>query len=328
MHQRIVELVVNKIKTALYGKDTRMSGEQFSMDALHETRIEFELGLAATGTIEPGTRELSSDTLSEVEREVLSSRFDGPVMEGVVLPCGCMDGRCPHSEAAFNAVPNAAGGTLSLVVGEMLTGGRNIASTAENTEEALASLIEFLKKTDKAGQIGGHTGPAHGPNAEAASGCGANDALHTIFGQIVEKADLIKGVIEKLGADTTGFDDMVANAVTYYDMPEFFSAGKTVSDTLRTESPEGNCPELTGAHNEVLIRLNTVEGTTIDRRALQAAYGDEYQIFNVDVWALRNAAETLSATPREAAAKFTAMVAYQVATALQLCGQTMKVIVR
>lgn len=305
-----------------------MAGEQFSIDTLQETRIEFELGAAATGNIEPGTRELDRETLSRLEQDVVSSRFDIPVVEGYFLPCGCIDGRCPDAHDAFNATPNAAGGTLSLLVGELLTDKANIASTAQNSEEALASLITYLQTAGYGDQVGGHTGPAHGPNADTASGCGANDALRPIFGQMVDKGDVIRTVLQKLGIDDASLPQILENASELHSRTDFFAAGKTVATTLESESPEGNCPALVGAHNEVLIRLNTVEGRTIDRRAIQAEYGDDYQIFNVDVWALQGAAETLAVSEDTVDSKFAAMVVYQVATALQLCGPSMKVIVR
>lgn len=305
-----------------------MAGEQFSMDTLQETRVEFELGVAATGNIEPGTRELDRETLALLEQDVVGSRFDILVAEGYFLPCSCIDGRCPGSHDVFNATPNAAGGTLTLLVSELLTDKANIASTAQTSEEALASLIAYLQTTGNGDQIGGHTGPVHGPGAENASGCGANDALLPILGQMVEKGDVMRAVLQQLGVDDASLAQILADASALYAQPDFFATGKTVADTLQSESPDGNCPALVGAHNEVLIRLNTVEGTTIDRRALQAEYGDDYQIFNVDVWALRAAAETLAVAKDMVESKFTAMVVYQVATALQLCGPSMKVIVR
>lgn len=306
-----------------------MNGEHFSMDKVETLQRGFALGEAAIGTIDPSSRELDIDKTQQLERDVQNDRFDVQVPGGVFLPCGCIDGRCPHDGEAFNPVPNAAGGTLSLLVGELLTTQSNLASTATNSEEALASLIAFLQSQGYDNQIGGHTGPAHG--SETASGCGANDELPSIMRQIVDKPEVILAVLGQLNVpvDKDGaFPAMVEKAKALLDRGGYFKPGKEVSTTLKSASPEGNCPELQGGHNEVLIRLNNIEGTTIDRRAIKEAYGDEYQIFNVDVWALMKAAETLSYTKEEAENKFAAMVIYQVATALQLCGSSMRVIVR
>lgn len=315
-----------------------MNGEQFSMDKVETTQRGFALGEAATGTIDPGSRELDVNKVEQLESDVLEGRFDIPVLEGFFLPCGCIDGRCPHDDEAFNAVPNAAGGTLSLLVGELLTTESNLASAASNSEEALASLIAYLQTQGYGDQIGGHTGAIHLrenasdeeiAKAKLTSGCGANDALAPIFGQMVEKPEVMLGVLDKLGIsmdkDTT-FPAMLQKAETLLDRDGYFKAGKEVAGTLRAASPEGNCPELQGGHNEVFIRLNMAEGTTLDRRALKEAYGDDYQVFNVDVWALKKAADALSYTEEEAENKFAAMVMYQVATALQLCGPSMKVL--
>lgn len=291
--------------------------------------LDFSLGEIASGSIDPETRDLNNETLTGLERDIRSDRYDVRVLEGYIIPCGCIDGRCPHEGEAFNAIPNAAGGTLTPLVGELLTNQRNIAHTAETSEEALASFIAYLQNEGFGDQVGGHTGPSHG--SETASGCGANDKLYEILTQIVDKSDALHGVLEHLGipVDTdAAFPAMVDNAKGLLARDGYFASGKEVASTLGGASLEGNCPALTGEHNEVIIRLNTVEGTTIDRRALKAEYGDDYQIFNVDVWALQAAANRFSETQEEADAKFTAMVTYQLATALQLCGPGMRVIVR
>lgn len=306
-----------------------MTGEKFSMDIVPTTRLELKLGEAADGSIDPASRELDADTLSAVERDVLGGRFDIAVVEGTFLPCGCIDGRCPHDEAAFNPVPNASGGTLSLLVGELLTNESNLARTAETSEEALASLIKHLQDLNLGDQIGGHTAPAHG--SDTASGCGANDALKTIFGQMVEKPEIMLSVLDSLNIPVdkqASFPSMIKKASGFLGKEGYFVPGLEVAKTLQSSSVDGNCPRLEGGHNEVMIRLNTQPGTTLDRRALRAAYGDEYQVFNVDVWSLKQAAETLSETAEEADNKFAAMVMYQVATALQLCGPGMRVILR
>jgi hypothetical protein len=304
-----------------------MNGEHFSME-VETIQHGFALGEAATGTIDPGSRELDVNKVEQLKSDLRAGRFDVPVVEGYFLPCGCIDGRCPHDGEAFNAVPNAAGGTLSLLVGELLTTESNLKSTDTTSQESLASLIAYLQSVGYGDQIGGHTGPAHGPSAELASGCGANDALAPILGQITEKPDVILGVFEKLGIAVDkeiAFPRMLEKAAALLNREGYFATGKDVSETLQAASPEGNCPALQGGHNELLIRLKMEEGMTLDRRALKEAYGDDYQVFEVDVWALKKAAETLSYTPEEADSKFMAMVAYQVGTALQLCGPSMEV---
>lgn len=307
-----------------------MNGEQFSMDKVGTTLRGFMLGEAADGTIDPSSRELNAPKLEQLENDILEGHFDVPVVEGVFLPCGCIDGRCPHDGEAFNPVPNAAGGTLTVLVGELLTTESNLASTANNSEEALASLIAFLKSQGYGEQVGGHTAPIHDEKKIGiASGCGANDELPNIMRQIVEKPDTILSVLDTLGVAVdkdAAFPSMIEKAKKLIEQDGYFVAGKDVARTLESASPAGNCPELQGAHNEVVIRLNMTEGTTIDRRAIKEAYGDDYQVFNVDVWALRKAADTLSYTSEEADNKFAAMVIYQVATALQLCGPSMRVI--
>lgn len=298
------------------------------MDTIKTTRLELTLGEAATGSIDPANRNLRAETVAAVEADVLAGAFDVPVQEGVFLPCGCIDGRCPHADALYASVPNAAGGTLSLLVGELLTTRSNLASTAETTDEALASLIEFMQTEGYGDQVGGHTGPAHG--SDSASGCGANDQLRSILRQMVEKPDVMAAALGKLNVPIdaeTELAGMIAKADELTAQDTFFASGKAVAETLAEASGTARCPELIGEHNEVLIRLNMKDGTTLDRRALQAAYGDDYQVFNVDVWALKAAAETLSYSADEARAKFAAMVMYQVATALQLCGPSMRVIV-
>lgn len=304
-----------------------MSGERFSTDIIKTTRLQFELGTAASGTIDPAGRELEPDIVKSLENDIVTGYFDVPVTEGIILPCGCIDGRCPRPDDVFNAVPNAAGGTLSLLVGELLTDEVQLANS-QTSAEALSSLIGRLQDRGYENQIGGHSGPAHG--SETASGCGANDQLPAILQQMTEKPDVFLSVLDKLNVprgSEAEFTNLIVKAKQLVDDTSYFSTGKTIAELLDNVSVEGNCPALVGAHNELLIRLNTNEGTTLDRRAIQAAYGDDYQIFNVDVWSLKRASEVLSHSDDEARRKFAAMVMYQVATALQLCGPSMRVIV-
>lgn len=297
------------------------------MNSVEETLQGYSLGKTAVGTIDPGTRSLDTRMVEQLENDVLNGVFDVPVSKGVSLPCACIDGRLPLASENLNFVPNAAGGTLTLLMGELLTTSSNIATTANTSEKAMNSLLAFLQSQGLSDQIGGHSGTVNG--SAMTSGCGANDHLVSITKLITQKSEEILSILRDLNISIDKekvFYPISENAKQLLQKSGYFSTGAEIARTLEAASPDGNFPHLQGEHNEVFIRLNMTVGTTLDRHALTKAYDDDYQVFNVDVWAIENAAETLSYSADEKTKKFVAMIIYQVATAMQLCGPSMRII--
>jgi hypothetical protein len=104
-----------------------------------------------------------------------------------------------------------------------------------------------------------------------------------------------------------------------------FSDPKELIETLRSSSDDA-VDTLTGPHKEVVIGINTIPGTTLDHKKLHEEYGDNYQAFCVDVWAIKNTAELRASSPEEVQAMTVAAVYQNIATALALCGPKMEII--
>lgn len=71
-------------------------------------------------------------------------------------------------------------------------------------------------------------------------------------------------------------------------------------------------------------------GTTLDRNTLAKKYGNTYQAFNVDAWAFEPTARAIvgdDASDETIQQVVLAMVYYNLATAITLCGPGMRMIV-
>lgn len=265
----------------------------------------------AEGMIE--AKEHQQERLDEITRRVASGEFHVPTE--LLLPCGCIDGRC-----GCTLKPNAAGGTETLMVADDLTN-KQFAANSGSTAGAYENIVAFLKKNGI--QIGGHDDA--GANNEK-SGCGANDKLAEIYDMISRKADVLHGYAEAIGLEISDETHEVikANAAGRTE----FSSGPEICSILDRETG-GDYDHLHGEHNEVVAVINLRNGTTLDRDALEAEFGPEYEAFNIDAWSFENAANYISTTDNsvEAKRKQVAMAYYNFATALTLCGPNMRIIV-
>lgn len=234
----------------------------------------------------------------------------------IVLPCGCKDGRCGGETR-----PNGAGGTLSLVVADDLL--RQDFAGDGTTVDAARKVFRHL--IERGYPAGGH---CDAKMDDTSSGCGANDKLSKIYSIISEKNAEIKALVGSLGydVDDATHSDIVAGAQRRTQ----FSSGREVLDVMREEAGEENVDKLRGEHSEVLAVINTVPATTLDRAAVEREFGESYQSFNTDIWSFEAGARALypEADDVEIQRAVIAMVYYNLATALTLCGPTMRVVVR
>jgi hypothetical protein len=297
----------------------RMNGSTIDLDK----EIEFiELGEAAQGTIEAGDDQ--QERLQEFTERVGRGEFHTQIdwdHELKMLIARCVDGR--SMDPAFLA-PNAAGGSESLFVADDLTTKRYAAEDG-TTASGYDNLLSALAAKEYA--AGGHTDShAHGE----LSGCGANDKLPMIYKYIAENGDILRGFAEKLGLNVpdTVHEHITDNAASRTQ----FSAGSELLSILRDKADEQLVDELEGGHNEVIAVINKRSGTTLDRAALAAEFGPNYQAFNVDVWAFEEAAKVTSLDDDEGEygeinQKIVAMAYYNLATTLVLAGKKMRVVV-
>lgn len=234
----------------------------------------------------------------------------------IALPCGCKDGRC-----GGEIRPNGAGGTLSLVVADDLL--RQDFAGDGTTVDAARKVFRHLIEAGH--PVGGH---CDAKADDIKSGCGANDKLPIIYSKISGKSAEIRALVESLGynVDDSTHTDIVAGAQRRMQ----FSSGREVLDVMREEGGEENVDKLRGEHNEVLAVINSVPGTTLNRDAVVREFGEYYQSFNTDTWSFEAGARALypEAGDAEIQRAVIAMVYYNLATALTLCGPTMRVVVR
>lgn len=279
----------------------------------------FELGQFASGTIE--ARDNQQERLEEFTQRVGGGEFHREITSGVTIPARCVDGR-NISTGANPLAPNAAGGTEAIMVADDLTTKRFEAEDG-STAGAYGNVIAFLKGAQNPGyEVGGHTDShAH----EAKSGCGANDKLDDIYRYIAENGDTLRAIAGDIGVtiDDAAHVEIIANASGRIE----FSPGNELFAVLEAEAKPEFVDHLDGEHNEVLAVINMRNGTTLDRDALAAEFGENYEAFNVDAWAFRDAAAAISLSDDEAAQKVAAMTYYNLATTMVLAGPKLRVTV-
>ena len=264
----------------------------------------------AEGSIEPKPEQ--QKRLEEITERLADGEFHAETFANV--PVICIDGRY----GGFNLLPNAAGGSETLMVADDLTFKKYAGDGSTN-----AAFEKVLEKLISEGHmVGGHTDDHHG---EGASGCGANDKLNLIYDFLVRKGDAIRDTAAALGVEVS--DELHQHMVAQAGARTEFSSGDQLLETLESKGENAVVEPLVGSHNEVVAVINTRANTTLDRRALQTEYGDEYQAFNVDVWAFEAGARALTDDEAEVHALVAAMVYYNLAVAHVLGGQNLRVVV-
>lgn len=286
------------------------------MDATiqNEQKLLFiELGAIGAGGIQSSPDQL--ERLDEVTNRVGSGEFH--VATKGTIPTTCIDGRFGSRD---EPMPNAAGGSESLMVADDLTAKR-FASGTMTTYGQYKAMLASLQTSGY--PIGGHTAvDCHG----APSGCGANDKLAAIYAYISENADTLRGLATELLEYE--IDDTTHAMITGHARERAeFSDGGDLLTALRENN--GRIDMLEGEHTEVVAVINRRPGTTLDRDAVRAVFGDSYEAFNVDEWAFAEGARVVSGDGNETEAqqKRIAMLYYNLATAGVLCGPGMRVVV-
>lgn len=276
----------------------------------------------ATGKIEAGPDQ--QERLDEITERLKSGEFhrdidwDAEFWGMVMLLARCVDGRVPE-DGANPLAPNAAGGTETIFVADDLTTKR-YASEDGTTLGGYSNVVAALKA--KKYVVGGHTG-SHAEGEK--SDCGANDRLEAIYAYMAENPEALRDMAAALGVDVPqdAHDMIIGNASARTQ----FSAGKELLDVLRENAREEFVDKLHGDHKEVVAAINKRAGTTLDRDALRAEFGEDYEAFNVDVWAFEEAARATSFTEEEVQQKVVAMVYYNLATTMVLVGKKMRIVV-
>lgn len=272
----------------------------------YEQKVDFQtLNEAGQGVIEAG--ENQRERLEEFTERVGSGEFHKETTG--TIPCTCIDGRpCSNNK---ELMPNGPGGTETIMVADDLTT-KDFALDGDNTTRGQhVNLIKFLK--EQGFPVGAHID------------CGANKYLAKIYSYMVQNASTLRTMAESFGYEVKEEDHalIIGNAS---ERTEFSDADDILS---AVEDEDERIDELEGLHNEVMAIFNRRQGTTLDRDAVKAEFGENYESFNVDEWSFEEAAQAIShmGGEDEVRQKRLAMLYYTLATAGVLCGPNMRVVV-
>lgn len=239
----------------------------------------------------------------------------------------CMDGR-PGSTA--EAVPNGAGGGLLYLVTDRLVHGDSDSIDEANTR-ALGQISQIpatvhIHRDDH----------AHGEQA----GCAAADKVGAIFTIIAQHGEQLRSLATELGLGSDSSDEAHQQIIRHAadesklvmasgnDLVAMVDA-QLAKNTDDTDEPTGaHTDMLQGSHHEAAVVMNQRAGTTLDRQSLAQEFNQRYQAFNIDTWAFAPSAEALyPGNPTAQQQATTAMLYYNLAAIMALCGPCMTVTV-
>lgn len=238
----------------------------------------------------------------------------------------CMDGR-PGSTA--EAVPNGAGGGLLYLVTDRLVRGNSDAINEANT-----------RVLGRIGQIPAtvHVHRDHHAHGEDA-GCAAADKVGAIFTIVAQHGEQLRSLATELGFGSDSSDEthqQIIRHATDESKLVMASGNKLVAmvdaQLAKSAEPTGaHTDMLHGSHHEVAVVMNQRTGTTLDRQALAQEFDrahEHRQAFNIDTWAFVPSAEALyPGDPTVQQQATTAMLYYNLAAIMALCGPRMTVTV-
>lgn len=235
----------------------------------------------------------------------------------------CMDGR-PGSTA--EAVPNGAGGGLLYLVTDRLVRG-----DSDPIDEANTRVL---------GQIGQipatvHVHRDHHAHGEDA-GCAAADKVGAIFTIIAQHGEQLRNLATELGLGSDSSDETHQQVIRHAadESKLVMASGNDLvamvdAQLAKSAEPTGaHTDMLQGSHHEAAVVMNQRTGTTLDRQSLAQEFDQQYQAFNIDTWAFAPSAEALYPDdPTAQQQATTAMLYYNLAAIMALCGPRMTVTV-
>ena len=238
----------------------------------------------------------------------------------------CMDGR-PGSTA--EAVPNGAGGGLLYLVTDRLVRGNS-----DDIDEANARVLGRIGQIPAMVHVhrDDHT---HGEQV----GCAAADKVGAIFTIIAQHGEQLRSLATKLGLGSDSSDEAHQQIIRYAadESKLVMASGNDLvamvdAQLAKSAEPTGAHTDiLRGNHHEAAVVMNQRAGTTLDRQALAREFDrahEHHQAFNIDTWAFAPSAEALyPGDPTAQQYATTAMLYYNLAAIMALCGPRMTVTV-
>jgi hypothetical protein len=291
-----------------------------------QTKTRVTLGAFGLGAIEPAPR-VERGEITEKEVDDFVEKLQGDELyDGIdnVLPKCCVDGR-HRADGTCQIGANAAGGVFSLLAADMLTT-QTFRLGAENTADYAENMFDYLNRTHP-GEFGDHD--ADGVKSDTDSGCGAVDKMSDAIGLIAHSSDDLRAVASAVGItiDDDDFDTIVVRARQIVDAQNIACAtGRDAMGVLKKVAGDESVETLTGTHNEVVVVVNEREGTTLNRAKVRAGYGDSFQAFNYDRWAMRKAVHSIghNIEQDEARLKLAAADLYNIAVTCTLAGSSLR----
>lgn len=238
----------------------------------------------------------------------------------------CMDGR-PGSTA--EAVPNGAGGGLLYLVTDRLVRGNSDA-----IDEANARVLGRIGQIPATVHVH-RDDHAHGEDA----GCAAADKVGAIFTIIAQRGEQLRVLATELGLGSDISDETHQQIIRHAidESKLVMASGNDLvamvdAQLAKSAEPTGaHTDMLQGSHHEAVVVMNQRAGTTLDRQALAREFDrahEHRQAFNIDTWTFAPSAEALyPGDPTAQQYATTAMLYYNLAAIMALCGPRMTVTV-
>ena len=238
----------------------------------------------------------------------------------------CMDGR-PGSTA--EAVPNGAGGGLLYLVTDRLVRG-----DSDPIDKANARVLGRIGQIPATVHVH-RDDHAHGEDA----GCAAADKVGAIFTIIAQRGEQLRSLATELGFGGDISDETHQQIIRHAadESKLVMASGNDLvamvdAQLAKSAEPTGaHTDMLQGSHHEAVVVMNQRAGTTLDRQALAREFDrahEHRQAFNIDTWTFAPSAEALypgDSTVQQHAT--TAMLYYNLAAIMALCGPRMTVTV-
>ncbi len=238
----------------------------------------------------------------------------------------CMNGR-PGSTA--EAVPNGAGGGLLYLVTDRLVRGNS-----DSINEANARVLGRIGQIPATVHVH-RDDHAHGEDA----GCAAADKVGTIFTIIAQRGEQLRVLATELGLGGDISDEAHQQIIRHAtdESKLVMASGNDLvvmadAQLAKSAEPTGaHTDMLHGSHHEAVVVMNQRTGTTLDRQVLAREFdrtSEHHQAFNIDTWAFAPSAEALyPGDPTAQQYATTAMLYYNLAAIMALCGPRMTVTV-
>ncbi len=297
----------------------RGNGEKTTSDCYEQLVVSYQLGN------EYGLGKLDTPEWSRAAEFVQRlGEYYVPAVQDIIG--ACMDGR-PGSTAG--AVPNGAGGGLLYLVTDRLVRGNSDAINEAN--------IRVL------GQIGQIPATVHVHRDDYAhgedAGCAAADKVGAIFTIIAQHGEQLRSLATELGLGSDSSDETHQQIIRHAtdETKLVVASGNDLvamvdAQLAKSAEPTGaHTDMLQGSHHEAAVVMNQRTGTTLDRHALAREFdraSEHHQAFNIDTWAFAPSAKALYPdNPTAQQQATTAMLYYNLAAIMALCGPRMTVTV-